>query len=148
MINSFTGRYKFLSNFQPVIIRYEGMSFKSVEHAFQAAKTFDVSQRRRIRSATFPGDAKKLGRQVTLRPDWERVKVDIMSALVLYKFTEDPDLKRRLLKTGEAKLVEGNAWHDNFWGVCLCSRCREISGKNVLGHLLVHTREVLMCPSS
>jgi N-glycosidase YbiA len=133
-IDNFTGEYRFLSNFYPSQIRYEGITFAAVEHAFQAAKTHERSERLRIASSRSPGAAKGLGRQVKLRKDWESVKVEIMRQLVEKKFTVHQDLRNRLLATNDAELIEGNTWNDCFWGMC------NGRGKNHLGRILMDIR--------
>lgn len=135
-IDSFSGQHRFLSNFWFVTVIYEGHSYRTVEHAFQAAKTFDEEARRRIRNEASPAGAKRRGKAVELRPDWESIKVDIMRSLLVQKFGTEP-LKSKLLKTGSAKLIEGNWWGDRFWGVC------EGKGENHLGRLLMEIREEL-----
>ncbi|WP_159602601.1 NADAR family protein [Agromyces humi] len=132
VINSFTGDYAFLSNFH---VEKDG---KTVEHRFQAAKTKSAYEKSLIMKAQNPGAAKKLGRTVTLRPDWEQVKVAIMVNLVREKFT-DPELAALLRATGDATLIEGNLWNDRFWGVDR----RTGYGKNVLGHTLMLVRAAL-----
>src|SRR5690606_11277880 len=99
-VDSFTCEYAFLSNFYEVLISYEGITYPSVEHAFQAQKTLNESERRKIATCGSPGRAKGLGRKVRLRKDWESVKVGLMTQLVRLKFTTDADLRQRLLQTG------------------------------------------------
>lgn len=142
MIDSFDGQYRFLSNFANSVILYEGIIYPTVEHAFQAAKTLDISKRQEISLLATPGHAKRAGRKVILRPDWEEVKDQVMYHLVKLKFT-DPILRGKLLATGEEELVEGNFWHDNYWGVCSCERCNSyaIDSGNHLGNILVSIRE-------
>jgi len=130
----FRDEYAFLSNFYSSEIAYEGVVFPTVEHAFQAAKTMDIDERRKIAATQAPGSAKRLGRRVKLRPDWEQIKVGLMRDLLRNKFSE-PDLAARLLATGSTELIEGNNWNDTFWGVC---RGR---GRNMLGQLLMEVRE-------
>ena len=84
-----------------------------------------------------PSAAKKLGRHVQLRPDWEQIKEDIMYEVCRAKFTQHEDLKARLLSTGSAQLIEGNDWNDREWGVC------NSEGKNKLGKILMRIREEL-----
>lgn len=139
-IDKFEGEYAFLSNFYPTTIKWEGETYPTLEHAFQAAKTYDSQERQSLRQAHSPGKAKQLGRQVTLRPDWEKVKTDIMRTLLLQKF-QIPTLRTSLLATGNAQLIEGNNWHDKFWGACFCAKCG--GGKNVLGKLLMEVRAIL-----
>jgi ribA/ribD-fused uncharacterized protein len=119
---------------------YEGVFYAYAENAFQAAKTLDPSQRQQF-SYLQPAKAKRLGSRIALRPDWEEVKAGIMLEIVRAKFAQNPLLKEKLLKTGSEELIEGNAWHDNFWGVCMCDQCRGKKGKNTLGKILMQVRE-------
>ena len=64
-------------------------------------------------------EAKKLGRRVTLRSDWEEVKLNVMKEVVIDKFTRSPELKQMLLDTEDEELVEGTTWNDTFWGINL-----------------------------
>lgn len=132
-INKFSGKYRFLSNFYPAEVHYEGDYYPTVEHAFQAAKTLDLRERRRIAGCGSPGDAKKLGRRVSLREDWDDIKIRIMKKLLSRKFT-DPELRKKLLSTKDADLIEGNTWGDVFWGQC------GGKGRNELGKLLMYIR--------
>jgi N-glycosidase YbiA len=134
-INRFRGAYQFLSNFYPALIQFEGFTYQSVEHAYQASKTLDLRQRRLIRAIKKAGAAKYVGRrQITLRPDWEDVKLDIMLDLLRKKFAHGI-LHDWLIETGDAELIEGNHWGDFFWGVC------EGVGQNHLGKLLMQVRK-------
>lgn len=136
MIAEFNGKYRFLSNFYPCIVQYEGVLYPTVEHAYQAAKTLDASDREAIRKCRKAGDAKRVGRHVQLRPDWETVKVDTMRGLLWMKFTSTA-MTELLLATGDEELLEGNWWDDTFWGVC------RGKGENHLGKLLMEIREQL-----
>lgn len=132
MIDSFSGMYRFLSNFYPARIDFEGRRFDSVEAAYQAMKTLDVNARQMFESLP-ASEAKKMGRLLKMRPDWEDVKLDIMEQLIEIKF-QDAFLQSALLDTGEEQLVEGNYWKDTFWGVC------EGVGANHLGEILMKVR--------
>jgi len=144
MINSFKNQHKFLSNFYQVSINFEGIIYPTVEHVYQAAKSFDTIYRDKISSIPWykPGTAKMYGNKVKIRPDWEKVKVDIMKKLLYKKFMY-PDLSNLLLQTEDDYLEEGNFWHDNFWGNCRCKKCKDIPGQNMLGKLLMDVREEL-----
>ncbi len=135
MINLFWGNNAFLSNFM-----MEGKDNLSVEHRYQAAKTLDENERLTILALQTPGQAKRAGAKVTLRPDWEEVKDDIMINLLRKKF-QDRRLADRLVFTANHELVEGNTWHDNVWGSCTCNRCKEIVGENRLGKMLMVVRD-------
>lgn len=136
-IDSFTGEYDFLSNFSPAAVAYDGIFWITVEHAYQAAKTVIPGERLRIHNGLTPGQAKKAGRKVTLRPDWEKIKVGVMSDLLACKFAVGSRLADQLLATGNAVLIEGNTWGDRFWG--------KVNGKgeNWLGLLLMERRNFL-----
>ena len=132
-IDSFTGDYRFLSNFYPCKVRYLGQEFQSVEHAFQAAKATSSVDRERVRKCLTPKDAKRLGRVIKLREDWESVKIAHMEMFIEEKFKE-PELRQWLLATGDAKLIEANGWGDAFWGQY------NGRGENHLGRILMRVR--------
>jgi ribA/ribD-fused uncharacterized protein len=133
VIDSFRGEHEFLSNFYPASVNYEGRLYPTTEHAFQAAKSMDQKVRESVRRAPTPGQAKKMGNNLKIRRDWESVKYNVMLDVVRKKF-QHPELRQRLLDTGNATLVEGNTWNDTTWGVC---RGR---GKNWLGRILMQVR--------
>ena len=133
-VSFFRGSYRFLSNFHPSVVEFEGLTYPTVEHAFQAAKTTNPERRHQVRKAATPSKAKALGRQLDLRPDWESVKVDIMLDLLRKKFGH-PHLADLLLETEDLRLVEGNTWNDTFWGAV------HGRGKNHLGRLLMKVRD-------
>lgn len=132
-ITEFQGEHRWLSNFWPAEVMLEGMTYRSVEHAYQAAKTLNLQDREKIRAMAHPRDVKKFSHSLERRPDWSRARVVIMADLLLQKFRQ-PELRQRLLETGDAELIEGNTWGDTFWGVC------RGQGKNVLGRLLMAVR--------
>jgi ribA/ribD-fused uncharacterized protein len=140
-IARFDGEYAFLSNFHPAPLRYGGLTWLTVEHAFQAYKTTDQAIRLRIYSLPTPGEAKKAGRSLALRPDWDEIRKQVMLDLLIAKFRHQGTLAARLSATGSRLLVEGNTWHDQFWGSCECGReaCR-VAGLNYLGRLLMAVR--------
>lgn len=136
----FENEFEFLSNFSKSEIVLDGIIYPTVEHFFQAMKTEDPIQRAEIAAAPTPGKAKRLGRHVQLRSDWEEVKDQCMLDALRLKFA-DEDLSHKLQETGDKWLEEGNDWHDNYWGVCHCIKCQDIMGKNHLGKLLMKVRE-------
>lgn len=154
-IDKFDGtQYRFLSNFHACKVIYKGIEYMHTEGAFQAQKTLDESLKLDIAKLSASESKKACGRhglklkdgtyiKVNLRPDWEEVKDQIMYEVVKAKFEQNPDLKERLLATGDAELIEGNTWHDNYWGDCTCSRCAKKVGGNHLGKILMRVREEL-----
>ena len=140
MIVEFDGQYDFLSNFYPSTIYHDGITYPTNEHFFQAMKTLDIDERKAIAAAETPGLAKRMGRNVKLRPDWEKIKVDVMRLGLILKFT-DAELAQKLIATGDEELVEGNWWHDNTWGSCYCPDCIDKPGRNLLGKQLMKLRK-------
>lgn len=142
-IKGFNGEYQFLSNFYPCKIVFNGLTFTSVEAAFQSAKCQEPEQQKEFQDLS-PQEARQKGRSVALRPGWEEQKVGVMRRLLGIKFRDDPELLGKLLATGVRPLTETNHWHDNFWGDCTCTRCANIRGKNMLGKLLMDLRGSLL----
>ena len=142
MISEFDKEWAFLSNFYWSEIEFEGITYPTNEHFFQAMKTLDIDERRAIANCRTPGQAKRMGRRVALRPDWEDVKESVMLEGLCLKFA-DEQLADWLLETGDEELVEGTTWHDNEWGNCSCPKCAHIEGKNKLGRLLMIVRDMI-----
>ena len=136
MIDSFAREYEFLSNFYPAEVVYQGIKYKNNEAAFQAQKTKDIKDRFQFASLN-PSEAKKLGRRIELRSDWEQVKTNVMYEICLAKFTQNADLKQKLLDTHDEYLEEGNTWNDRVWGTV------NGVGENRLGKILMRIREEL-----
>lgn len=130
MIEEFSRQYRFLSNFY---IEPDGTH---VEGEYQSAKCANPSDIRKFNGLS-PARAKRLGRNVQLRSDWDSIRVEVMERLVWQKFVDHPTLRKMLLDTEESPLVEVNYWDDTFWGVC-----RGI-GKNHLGKILMKVRKEL-----
>lgn len=150
-IDSFRGRFGFLSNFYPCKIEHRGINYPSVEHYYVALKvnTLQFIDGRYYTAPDFrelvakiidAGDVKKLGRRIKIRSDWDEKKLGFMEWGVREKF-KDLKLGQMLLETGDLELIEGNSWHDVFWGKCSCSKCN--GGENNLGKILMKVREEL-----
>lgn len=140
-ITSFSGKYRWLSNFWISPIKTaDGKVWPSAEHLYQAYKTKSRRHRKEILQCGHPSNAKKLGRRIPIRDDWDTIKIDIMKKVVYLKFTQNIELQRKLKETGDVDLVEGNYWHDNIWGDCMCNRCKSIKGLNYLGNILMDVR--------
>lgn len=129
----------FLSNFFPSSVTYEGITYKTVEHAYQAAKTTDERVRKLIADCSSAASAKRQGSVVSLRPNWDQMKFDIMHELLLQKFHKDGACAQMLWQTGSKELIEGNYWHDLVWGQCFCAR-HKWDGANRLGGILMTIR--------
>ena len=136
MIDSFRGKYYFLSNFYNAKLTYEGVEYLNNESAFQSCKLKDINKRKEFSNLN-PSSAKRKGRHVQLRPDWEKVKFNIMYEIVKAKFEQNEDLRKRLINTGDEELIEGNTWGDKIWGKV------KGEGQNNLGKILMRVRKEL-----
>lgn len=136
----FNGKYisNWFSNMVKVDLEIDGKIWPSVENYFQAMKTFNEDEQEKIRLAE-PHKSKQLGKKVKLRPDWEKVKVQIMKEGLIAKFRLDNEWGKRLLETGEDPIIEWNNWNDKYWGVSIY----DCLGENVLGELLMEIRDTL-----
>jgi ribA/ribD-fused uncharacterized protein len=144
VIDSFAGRWAFLSSFWRQDFVYGGQQWKHREGAFQAFKTTDPDLRVKIARIEKPSEAKAAGRALVLRGDWDTISKRVMLDLMLAQFGQNPHMAEKLAATAGAVLVEGNTWHDQLWGDCRCGdpchpECR-VPGQNALGHLLMAVR--------
>ena len=135
-ITSFRGKYRFLSNFYAAQVTFEGLTYPCSEAAFQAMKSLDTDDRIPFTKEKNPVTVKRMGKKVKLRSDWEYVKVEIMEKIVRAKFMQHPELTEQLIATGDIPIMEGNSWHDTFWGVDAATG----KGKNHLGKILMKIR--------
>ena len=133
-ISTFDGEYRWLSNFWPAILSIWGLEFSSVEAAYQAAKCAKTEDRLQFTTMN-AAQAKKAGRRIQLRADWNSVKLAVMEELLRLKFVPHSELWARLMHTKPMELIEGNYWRDTFWGVC------NGVGSNHLGRLLMKIRD-------
>lgn len=136
-IESFDGQYRFLSNFWPCSVHYDGVTYPSSENAFQAAKSLNMDARKVFAlPEVTPAMSKHLGRAIVLRPNWDTIKLVVMADVLKAKF-QNEGLAQLLIDTGDAELIEGNTWGDTYWGVC------KGKGTNFLGKSLMSLRKKL-----
>lgn len=137
-IYGFFGQYRWLSNFHLASVSFDGVTYISNEHAYQAAKTLNHSERRWFSDPrTDCRKAKRLGSVVTMQPDWDILKFSVMKQINHQKYTDHVYLKEMLLSTGDNYLEETNTWGDTYWGVC------NGNGQNNLGKILMDIRKNL-----
>ena len=146
-ITAFTGEYHFLSNYCACPVTLDGLTYRSAEAAFQAAKCNAPIDRAAFCTVP-PNVAKAIGRKIKLRDGRKSVTASWpMSSM--RNFPKIPPL-HRLIDTGDAELIEGNTWNDNYWGMCGCTRCRSegTKGLNKLGKILMAERARLQAATS
>lgn len=148
-IKGFFGDYRWLSNFYPSPVYYEGIKYPSVENAYQAAKLVESERNKLVNCSA--AESKKLWKNfIKLNEsakEWDARKYQVMAGLIFDKFLNNLELRELLLHTGQCHLEETNHWHDNYWGVCVCPRCHVVTekseswrGENNLGYILMQTR--------
>lgn len=150
--------FGFLSHFFPAEIVLDGLTWRTVEHFYQAQKSDDPAYRDAIRAAVSPGIAKRLAAHPAAprrisgqswfrkhgllpRDDWHQVKLDIMRRADRVKFTRHGQLSSLLLDTGNAELVEDSP-HEAFWGTG-----PDGLGENWAGRVLMEIRADLRSQS-
>lgn len=135
MIGSFRNEYAFLSNMYPCRVLYDGIMYSNAEAAFQAQKCVDEKQKEAF--AKLSGiEARKMGRTMPMRSDWNSVRVGIMGAVIHAKFFQNHELAQKLVNI-DGDIAENNTWGDTFWGIC------NGRGENMLGRILMNTRDFL-----
>jgi hypothetical protein len=142
MISSFTGRYRFLSNFYPSPVKLDpaGRTYRSIEHGYHAAKFADARHRTAILALPHPRDAGRYARKHRNQvcANWDQLRLLATEDLLRQKFSPGSALALSLLGTSPQALVESNQWHDSYWGSCTCGECPH--GSNHLGKLLMKIR--------
>ncbi|MDR0901252.1 MAG: esterase-like activity of phytase family protein [Opitutaceae bacterium] len=135
-IAGFAGEYRWLSNYFPCPVTYEGRAYGSTEAAYHASK-FPESERDEFTKLD-PDASKKLSRKKPFdTAAWNARKVRVMREITWAKYTQHPELAAKLLATGERELEETNWWGDRFWGVA------QGEGQNMLGRILMDARDRL-----
>lgn len=147
-IIEFKNEYRFLSNFYflEYQIIYQGICYNSVENAYQAQKTNDLNIKLQISRMT-PAASKKFARSINMRKDWDDIKLVVMKKFVEEKFLASLELKRKLIDLKDYEIIEGNFWHDNYWGICYCKKCAPGgigNGKNMMGKILMDLRDSIL----
>ena len=142
MIHTFRGEQKWLSNFYPVAIKYNGNLFQSTEAAYMSAKNDDPEWLAFCMDPNnTPAQIKKKSHFITVRPNWDEIKLGVMEEVLRYKFFMHKGLGDMLLATGDQNLVEGTTWNDRYWGVDVTVTPN--IGENNLGRLLMKLRKQL-----
>lgn len=135
-IVGFRGDYYFLSNFFKCPVKYCGLTYRNSEAAFQAQKCLN-SEDCESYTELSGTEAKNRGGKVKLTPHWENMKQKYMYDICKAKFEQNPDIRQKLLDTGNRHLEECNTWNDRYWGTV------NGKGENNLGKILMRIRDEL-----
>lgn len=142
-ITSFRGDYFFLSNFSEVYPKmyYDRRQLDTSEHLYQWGKPDNRVYQNLIESAGSPQEARALGRRFPARANWDELKLPWMRLVIAMKFTQNDELRKLLLSTGNIELIEGNTWGDTYWGAI--QHNGQWIGYNHLGKILMDFRAYL-----
>jgi len=132
-IAGFVAEYRWLSNYFSCRVEWDGRVYGSAEAAYHSGKYSQAD--RDLFTTLDPDRARKLSR---VKPydvaAWEARQVPTMREVVWAKFSQNADLAKKLLATGDRYLEETNWWGEKIWGVY-----RE-EGQNLLGKIIMETR--------
>lgn len=140
---SSTNKWAWLSNFWLCDILIDGKVYKSTEHFYQCAKFIDPHIQKEIMDCATPKEVFLLANGKSgkykdkIKINWHNIKDQVMKDALMAKFTQHNDLKKKLLETGNSKLVEASPY-DSYWG---CGKDKK--GLNKLGQLLEEVRNKL-----
>jgi ribA/ribD-fused uncharacterized protein len=127
----------FMSNYWKARMFIYGRWWNWNEAPYQSAKTNVMAEKDTIWKAEKANDSRLLGQKVTIVPDWEHLKRDIMKECCLAKFLQHSDLRKQLMETGTEELIEDSPI-DAWWG---CGK--DGTGRNELGKILMEIRQYL-----
>ena len=135
IISGFKGEYRWLSNFWV----HDPIKGLTVEHHYQAAKAKHLADWLSIMAAESPFEAKKMGKEIEIREDWDQIKLILMEQFTREKYATNHNLRQKLMETEGSLIVEENHWGDVFWGVC------NGAGQNYLGKIIMKVRDQFLC---
>jgi N-glycosidase YbiA len=134
--------YECFSNFAPISVTIDGLTYPTTEHYFQAMKFIAASPAyaEQIRNTVTPNEAKKLGknRKYPIPDNWNDLRIDVMNTALFSKAVQNKNFYDALLRSGDSPLVEASPF-DTFWG-----EGKLKNGKNMLGKALMVLRERLI----
>jgi len=133
----FNGETHPLSNFYPAKINVDGKIYKTAEHYYQSEKATNTMDKSRVMQAESPSNARRIGKQIKKRADFDEIKDIIMYKGVKAKFTQNVEVKAYLLATGDRYLIE-DASFSPYWGTGYNDM-----GENKMGKMLMQIRDEL-----
>lgn len=140
-IGPFEDNYDYLSNFYEAEFVMGQTTYPTAEHAYQAAKARNQPEIfEEIVNADTPTKAKHKGKKPDLPSNWNDKKDKVMLEIVTAKFSQNPELRQKLIETAGINLVEINSWGDTYWG----AKKSDGSGRNTLGVILMQVRETFI----
>ncbi|MBQ1877460.1 MAG: NADAR family protein [Erysipelotrichaceae bacterium] len=148
------GENGYLSNWYPCEFTVDGKKFTSSEQYFMYRKALlfkDEGAAKRIMAVDDCQQIQQIGRRISNYNDkvWNGYRQLIMYEGLRAKFSQNPELKKKLLDTGNEVLAEASL-SDRIWGIGLRMNDSRIfsmknwqDGRNLLGFTLMKVREDL-----
>lgn len=137
VIDNFNDYFDFLNNEYPCQVYYQGLIYRSVAHAYQAARSDQQHIREKIGLADTLQELYDIASKVEDPPNWQNDRLRVMEKLLRDKFRRNRDLRDKLKATGTRELIN-TYWEYStsnvYWGVV------EGKGQNQLGRLLSNIR--------
>jgi ribA/ribD-fused uncharacterized protein len=133
------------SNFIPFDkpIEINNIFFQTPEHLYQSLKATNFDDVQKIANCESPGRSKRAGGKIKIRSDWDEIKLKVMKFVIDKQFTKESSQGHKLILFKHS-IIEINYWHDNYWGDCVCKKCKNIIGQNHLGKILeIRRRELI-----
>ncbi|MEW8701717.1 MAG: NADAR family protein, partial [Candidatus Thiodiazotropha sp.] len=128
------------SNFAIYRLSFEGISYPSLEHYFQASKFSNTSTLDAIRQSATPAEAKALGWKFDSekRLDWETVRYMIMKKAIKTKCSQWNRFRQQLISSYPFPIIESNV-ADPVWGIG-----EDFMGQNLWGKCAMEIRAELL----
>jgi N-glycosidase YbiA len=130
--------YWFLTSSHDTVFLYEGDEYKTIQHAYQAQKTYMAVDRYKVQYCSVPVYARINGHQIKCRADWKIINVNVMKKIMYEKFSQHENLKEQLISTGERDIISISHFYGGFWGVS-----PQGEGENNYGKCLMYIRRLL-----
>lgn len=133
------GDLGYLANYSNHSFTVDGISYKTVEHYYQAMKYDNKEIRDRIIKAETPKEASNIGRDrnnIRIK-DFKKIKNEVMYKGILEKFRQNRDIAYKLIETRNQGIAEATI-DEYYWGIG-----KDNSGKNNIGKILKRVRKAI-----
>ena len=144
----FQSHHSYLSNMSKSEFSYEGRKFYSAETAFQSKKAEMCNHKEESKAVQKMQDsyqAKRACQNLKETNEWKQKKDKVMKEILDAKFSQNAELKKKIVETKNLVLIEGTT--DKYWGSGIpIAKYKSIDhknmpGKNTLGQMLMDLRK-------
>ncbi|CDW73079.1 fha domain containing protein [Stylonychia lemnae] len=137
-IEGFTGYFEFMRPDFPSPVYYEGETYSTAAHAYNAAKLIDPNMRRRIQKAPTLQEMYNVARTIEEPEGWTHKKLKVMERIMRDKFRRSRDMRERLAATQNREIINflpDKSEENLYWGMV------GKQGQNQLGKILERVRQ-------